>query len=84
MFNDNSPPAYDFPVVLDERAELELRHGHLDQARADAQHALAVYDRTFGKDILSARIGDALMAEGKVLAAQGDTAGAARGLRKRR
>ena len=76
MFNNNSPPAYDFPVVLVKRAELELRHGRLDQARADAQHALRVYDRTFGKDILSARIGDALMAEGKVLAAQGDAPGA--------
>ena len=76
MFNNNSPPAYDFPVVLVKRAELELRHGRLDQARADAQHALRVYDGTFGKDILSARIGDALMAEGKVLAAQGDAPGA--------
>ena len=63
-------------MVLVKRAELELRHGRLDQARADAQHASRVYDRTFGKDILSARIGDALMAEGKVLAAQGDAPGA--------
>jgi serine/threonine protein kinase len=75
MFNDNSPPAYEFPVVLVRRAELELRLGHLDQARADAQHALTVYDGTFGKNILSACIGDALMAEGKVLAAQGDSPG---------
>jgi eukaryotic-like serine/threonine-protein kinase len=76
LFNDNSPPAYDFPVVLVKRAEFELRHGRLDQARADTQHALAVYDKAFGKDILSARIGDALIAEGKVLAAQGDAAAA--------
>jgi eukaryotic-like serine/threonine-protein kinase len=75
MFNENSPPAYEFPVVLVKRAELELRHDRLDQARADAEHALAVYDNTFGKDILSACIGDALMVEGKVLAAEGDAAG---------
>jgi serine/threonine-protein kinase len=75
LFHDNSPPAYDFPVVLVKRAELELRQGRLDEARADAEHALAVYDGTFGKNILSSCIGDALMAEGKVLAAQGDTAG---------
>jgi eukaryotic-like serine/threonine-protein kinase len=76
MFNDNSPPAYDFPVMLVKRAEFELRHGHLDLAAADAQHALAVYDATFGKNIRSAWIGDALMAEGKVLAAEGDVAAA--------
>jgi eukaryotic-like serine/threonine-protein kinase len=74
MFNDNSPPAYEFPVVLVKRAELELRHGQLDRARADARHALAVYDGTFGREILSSCIGDALMAEGKALAAQGDAA----------
>jgi hypothetical protein len=52
-----------------------LRQGRLTEARADAQHALAVYELTFGKDILSARIADALMTQGKVLAAQGDAAG---------
>jgi tetratricopeptide (TPR) repeat protein len=76
MFNENSPPAYSFPVVLVQRAEFELRHGHLDQAGSDAEHALAVYDSTFGKNIMSACIGDALMAEGKVLAARGDVAAA--------
>jgi serine/threonine protein kinase len=75
MFNENSPPAYYFPLVLVKRAEFELRNGRLDQAASNAQHALAVYDSTFGKNILSACIGDALMAEGKVLAAQGDVAG---------
>jgi serine/threonine protein kinase len=78
MFNENSPPAYYFPLVLVKRAEFELRHGHLDQARSDAEHALSVYDSTFGKNIMSACIGDALVAEGKVLAARGDVA-AARG-----
>jgi eukaryotic-like serine/threonine-protein kinase len=75
MFNENSPPAYYFPVVLVKRAEFELRHGQLDQASSDAEHALAVYG-TFGKDIMSACIGDALMTDGKALAARGDVAGA--------
>jgi tetratricopeptide (TPR) repeat protein len=75
LFNDNSPPAYYFPVVLVKRAEFQLRHGNLDQAGSDARHALTIYDGTFGKDILSACIGDALMTEGRILAAQGDAAG---------
>jgi serine/threonine protein kinase len=76
IYNENSPPAYYFPIVLLQHAQFELRHGRLDAARSDAQHALAVYDSTFGKNILSACIGDALVVEGKVLAAQGDVAAA--------
>ena len=76
MFHDNSPPTYSFPVVLVKHSEFELRHGHTGEAKADAEHALAVYEQTFGKDILSCCIGDAFMAEGRALAAQGEAAAA--------
>jgi hypothetical protein len=76
MFHENSPPTYLFPVVLVKHSEFELRHGHLDEAKTDAEHALAVYERTFGKELLSSCIADALMAEGRALAAKGDAAAA--------
>jgi eukaryotic-like serine/threonine-protein kinase len=72
MFHENSPPVYQFPVVLVKHSDFELRHGHTDEAKSDAEHALAIYDGTFGKDILSSCIGDALMADGRALAAKGD------------
>lgn len=74
-FSDTTPTYY-FPVVLVQHSDFELRHGHIDVALADAQHALDVYARTFGTDILSSVIGDALMADGRALAAKGDVAGA--------
>jgi eukaryotic-like serine/threonine-protein kinase len=76
MFHENSPPAYQFPLVLVKHSDFELRHGHADEAKADAEHALSVYERTFGMEILSACIGDALMADGRALAAKGDAAAA--------
>jgi eukaryotic-like serine/threonine-protein kinase len=75
QFHENSPPTYLFPVVLVKHSEFELRHGHADEAKADAEHALAVYDRTFGRSIMSSVVGDALMADGRALAAKGDAAG---------
>jgi serine/threonine-protein kinase len=72
MFHENSPPAYLFPVMLVRHSDFELRHGHADEAKADAEHALSVYDATFGKVILSACIGDAFMAYGRALVAKGD------------
>jgi serine/threonine protein kinase len=72
LFHENSPPAYQFPVVLVKHSDFELRHGHADEAKTDAEHALAVYGGTFGKDILSSLIGDALMADGRALAVKGD------------
>jgi serine/threonine protein kinase/tetratricopeptide (TPR) repeat protein len=72
MFHENSPPTYLFPVVLVKHSEFELRHGHTGEAKSDAEHALAVYERTFGKDILSSCIADAFMAEGRALAAKGE------------
>ena len=76
MFHENSPPAYSFPTVLVKHSDFELRHGHIDEAKSDAEHALAVYERTFGNEILSACIGDALMADGRALAAKGEATAA--------
>ena len=76
QFHDNSPPTYLYPVVLVRHSEFELRHGHADTAKADAERALKVYDSTFGKDLLSSVIGDAYMAQGRAEAALGDPAAA--------
>jgi tetratricopeptide (TPR) repeat protein len=77
MYHDNSPPSYGFPAVLVLRAEFALRRGNAAAAQADAEHALAVYRSTFGRT-LSSSIGDALMADGKALAAAGDAPAAAK------
>jgi hypothetical protein len=63
-------------VVLVKHSEFELRHGHTGEAQTDAEHALAVYERTFGKDILSSCIADAFMADGRARAAKGEAAAA--------
>jgi hypothetical protein len=76
-YHDNSPPSYAFPAALVLRADFELRRGKTAAAQADAEHALAVYRSTFGRT-LSASIGDALMADGKALAAAGDAPAAAK------
>jgi eukaryotic-like serine/threonine-protein kinase len=72
-FSDASP-TYFFPLVLVQHSDFELRHGHIEAALSDAQHALSIYEHTFGTDILSAVIGDALTADGRALAAKGETA----------
>ena len=77
LYHDNSPPSYGFPATLVLRAEFELRRGNTAAAKADAEHALAVYHSTFGHT-LSSSVGDALMAEGKALAAAGDAPSAAK------
>ena len=77
LFETNSPVAYQFPIALVDRAGIELRQKDYATAQADVERAQAIYDRTFGKDLRSASIGDALMMRGRILSAQGQ-AGAAR------
>jgi len=72
LFEDNSTVAYQFPIVLLERAGIEQRQADDAAARADAARALKVYDSTFGPDLKSASIGDALMMMGRLSVARGD------------
>jgi serine/threonine protein kinase len=78
LFEANSTVAYQFPIVLLARAGIAERHGDDDAARTDATRALEIYERTFGGDIKSACIGDALMMNGRLSARRGDVAAARR------
>ncbi|HEX3915474.1 MAG TPA: serine/threonine-protein kinase [Steroidobacteraceae bacterium] len=75
-FEDNSTEVYQFPIVLLERAGIEQRRSDIDAAHIDAARALKIYARTFGPDIKSACIGDALMMMGRLSAARGEAAAA--------
>jgi len=72
LFEDNSTVAYQFPIVLLERAGIEERQADAEAARTDAARALEIYESTFGPDLKSACIGDALMMMGQLSATRGD------------
>ncbi len=72
LFEDNSTVAYQFPIVLLERAGIERRLADDEAARTDAARALKIYQSTFGPELKSASIGDALMMMGRLSAARGD------------
>jgi tetratricopeptide (TPR) repeat protein len=76
LFETKSPVAYQFPIALVDRAGIELRQKDYEAASADVTRALAIYDRTFGKDLRSESIGDALMMRGRIASARGDAAAA--------
>jgi len=74
----SATPSYQFPVVLVQRAQLEQRATRYAAALADAERALDIYDRRFGKEMRSAHIGDAWMAAQLAQAAMGDSSAAGR------
>jgi len=76
FFETYSPVAYQFPIALIDRAGIELRLKDYAAAQADVVRAQAIYDRTFGKGLRSASIGDALMMRGRILSAQGQASAA--------
>jgi serine/threonine protein kinase len=72
VFESSPKPAYQFPIALVSRAGLEQRAERFDAALADANRALQIYDRFYGREVRSASIGDAAMAAGRALRATGD------------
>jgi tetratricopeptide (TPR) repeat protein len=68
--------ALGLPLALTRRAEFAFRHGHLDQATADAGRALGLHQKNLGPELPSAHVGEVLLLLGDLSAAKGDPASA--------